>query len=554
LSTTGTQQVAMVEPPHRSNNDGLPQSVATDKSQSSDPDSLFHPCFPDMWQVSKNATVKVQKTKPDDFNNVELSLEASRELIMANDDNHQNQCQNVLLAGQIVSGRALGTAWIETQIGYLPRASTTNLGVLVVKPFWPTYRVVNNTHGASGGVAPYVYSSNKSNTVELPKLEPYDPSSPNRVEELTKHVGYVFENPQVPVVGMDPMTSNWWTNDHKAWWPKTIQRKVLLGNLKVPTKICGINVPPQKVTTWAVYMPPTYIQLGFQGRGYIVIILILMEYVMIVCGAIAGIEYGWSLGLQFVYSCCLLLFALCEVWCIAAFIPNGRFWLNINIVSVGHALGKSVLWRWDVYGDVGFAILAYMSREQFTTPLWIGATVIAAFVIAGRLLYSLSHMRKLARKVSVKSLAQVSVISFMLVFQLLTQMVNVNDDDDDDDDDDRTTEALSVKTELVFEILRFLCEDLPELGIKAAFLFGTKTLPSCTNCAYGFVVVSFGVSVCTAFPGMSRIFFAYQRYTLLASTKTKSVDHHHHHQVDSVDHHQLDDAGDDQVHSGSFHA
>lgn len=81
-----------------------------------------------------------------------------------------------------------------------------------------------------------------------------------------------------------------------------------------------------------------------------------------------------------------------------------------------------------------------------------------------------------------------------------------------DSDEGAEARRLSVRSELWFEILRTFCEDLPEIGIQAAYLFGSDAPPACSACSYGFVFASFVASILTTVPGFSRIYGASRRY------------------------------------------
>jgi hypothetical protein len=230
---------------------------------------------------------------------------------------------------------------------------------------------------------------------------------------------------------------------------------------------------------------------------------------MIAVGAVAGVGFGWSVQLQLTYAVFLVLLVSWEIAIVAVLLPNGRLWLKINKFKLPLAIFRSVIWRWDLYSDVGFAILAFQERDRISAPLWIFSTVFSVIVICGRLLYSSFHMKSLVANIDEKNLAKVSVPSFMTVFQLLCQTMN----------SDEGTEArrLSARTELGFEMLRSLCEDFPEIGIQAAYLYGGDAPPACSTCAYGFVVTSLLLSIATSVPGVFRLFNAYQRYMNVTS-------------------------------------
>lgn len=428
--------------------------------QSFDETVKYHPSFPETWQVSANVgEIVLQTERP------ALNLQRAPPIdSLGRSTNQKSQDQeHKFLAGQVFAGSAVSAFWIQTKKGYLPRATTTTDGttnqvVVIAKPFWPPYRVVAKTNRESNGVAPYVYSSSQTqDDPQLPKFQDYDPLSPHRVETLSKRVGYVFQDGEIPITGLDTRKSDWWTNDERTWWPKRIPRTEFYG-VCIPQKICGMATPKKKVMEPTVSMHKKYIKVAFQGRGYLLIAIILTEYLLIVGGALAGIKVGWSLGLQLVYFCCLLVLALFEVFFIAALVPNGPTWLKINSCKCAVAVATSALWRWDLYGDVGFSILAYQQRARYSVPLWIGSTVCSAFVICGRLIYSFYYIQLLMKRggVDEKSLAKVSVPSFMNVFRDLCRTI--------DSDEGIEARRLSVTTELWFEILRLLCEDLPEIG------------------------------------------------------------------------------------------
>lgn len=93
----------------------------------------------------------------------------------------------------------------------------------------------------------------------------------------------------------------------------------------------------------------------------------------------------------------------------------------------------------------------------------------------------------------------------MTLFQLLCETISSNDG--------AQARELSAKAELMFEAFLLLCQDIPEIGLQAAYLTDPNAPDSCKECAYGFVLVSFLVSVLTALTkGSVRTFAAYQKY------------------------------------------
>jgi hypothetical protein len=470
---------------------------------------LFHPSFPDLWQVTAAAPA--------------LGIQAQRQPPLHADRPTRSTATDggpLLQPGQVIKGRAHGAAWIQTEEGYLPRWTSDPEGAVVeqflVQPYWPTYRVVGHAQVGTRGVAPYVLEDTEGTKkspatagtlLRLPDELPgeYDATSPLVDAELTKIPGHVFETAEQPIVGPDGSTlavtdSNWWTSDGRVWWPKTVPLLVPVLGWSLPSL-----VPPTVVTEWAAPMTSAFLKTAFgHGRGAVIVALILTEYVMIVIGALSGVALGWSAGLQFVYAAFLVLLVGVEMAVVAYMIPNGPFWLSMNAMKLPFCVVKSVLWRWDLYSDVGFAILAYQERDRISALLWVYSAVFSALVIGGRLIYTFVYVKRIVKDVDETSLAQVSVPSFLLVFQLLCQTMSA--------DEGREARRLSAKTNLAFELLRTLCEDLPEICIQAAYLFGQDAPPNCTSCAYGFVFISFVVSIATSLPGLLRLVKGYQRY------------------------------------------
>jgi hypothetical protein len=170
-------------------------------------------------------------------------------------------------------------------------------------------------------------------------------------------------------------------------------------------------------------MTSAFLKTAFgHGRGAVIVALILTEYVMIVIGALSGVALGWSAGLQFVYAAFLVLLVGVEMGVVAYMIPNGPFWLSMNAMKLPFCEQ-----RWDLYSDVGFAILAYQERDRISAPLWVYSTIFSALVIGGRLIYTFVYVKRIVKDVDETSLAQVSVPSFLLVFQLLCQTMSTDE-------------------------------------------------------------------------------------------------------------------------------
>lgn len=540
----------------------------------------FHPSYPDLWQISlfgSGATdngngiqsIKLQDEKPRDPDNKELSLQAARNLLVTGgvqllSVQHRIRLERLefqkgirLLAGQTFQAQPYGQAWLKTAKGYyLPLfASRTAVAaggealsndhhqeLLVAKPFWPAYRVMSgisgsssddnsNNDGRGGGVAPYICSMEDllvDETCEdcaVLAWKDYNVSSPFRAPDLTKYVGYVFMYPEVPLKGgaVDVKKCPWWTHDGKVWWPKSVSSHELLGK-KLPQKLACIKVPPKSIMSHAVMISSDYVRFCFFDRGHLLILLIVTEYLMIIVGVLAGLEFGWTVALQLIYLLCLVLLALVEISFVGNWLPNGFLWMKLNFVEILKAVLRSSLGRWDLYSDVGVAVMMYQNATS--KSLWIGSTIAAALSVSLRLPYSLYYAGSLSKEVNVKNLANVAAPAYMKLFCFLCEMMA--------NTEGTNVRKVTVTTELWFESFIFICLGIPEIILQAVYIFvdGANT---CADCAKGFVMVSFLISIVTA-PRLT--FIAYRKYVNvsasiarknnceeLAPTKSKKVSH-----------------------------
>lgn len=122
----------------------------TQSAQAPQPNGvLFHPSFPDLWQVAAAAPA--------------LGIQAQRQPPLHADRPTRSTATDggpLLQPGQVIKGRAHGAAWIQTEEGCLPRWTSDPEGAVVqqflVQPYWPTYLVVGHAQAGTRGVAPYV--------------------------------------------------------------------------------------------------------------------------------------------------------------------------------------------------------------------------------------------------------------------------------------------------------------------------------------------------------------------------------------------------------------
>ena len=477
---------------------------------------LFHPGFPHHWQVKSRGPIRPSSTPG--VGQPEMTNQSGGRSGTSVQERNQPPWI-VLLPEQVVQGKEWGSGWIRTHEGFfLSRSDVT--------PYWPVYRVVGESSAGTGGVAPYVVvpstttrrhqpNAGASRQAVLPTLmarnSEYDADSSLRRTDLSKPVGHIFEHPAkrtiLPNEYKDdpPIRHNWWTADGQTWWPETVGAMIPVLDTPIPSWVPIVS--KKAVTEWVAPVDATFICHGMQdGRGWYVVSMIAAEYLMIVVGATAGIEYGWSIPLQLLYLCGLIALVFCEIALVARLIPNGRLWVRMNKSKLPIAVLQGVLWRWDLYSDVGFCILAYQERNRIASQFWVAPTVLTTFVIVGRLGACFYYLRKL--QFDEVTLSKVSVPSFLTVFALLCQGLQLSDS---------TLALTSARTELLFETLRTLIEDFPEIVFQAVYLFGPNAPPTCTDCAYGFVLMSLFASIATSCPGLVRLRKAFVRYTTVRS-------------------------------------
>lgn len=458
---------------------------------------VFHPDFPNYWQVVES-NARVYAVLPPFHPDIEQQPSSHDE------NHHPDHYSSLLLPNQVVRGEIWDATWIRLfhTGSFVARAE--------VQPYFPVYHVVANTHADANGVAPYVEDDKMFQSKDAWKC--YDPNSPLRREDLEQPVGHVFDRPPLLLATTNhtasPPSNKWWTMDGQAWWPKTVRNQIPCTQVYFPNWIPALG--SKTVTEYMTPVESTFIRTCFSNAKSVawIVAMILLEYVMIVVGALAGVEYGWSAGLQLIYLVCLVLLVFCEIGLVAWLVPNGSLWVKMNLRGklVGSIL-KGILWRWDLYGDVGFCILAYQQRERILARFWIVPTALTALVIASRLVASVYYLRK-SSTLDEKSLSKLSVPSFLTVFGLLCQDLQLSD----------TQLALSsARTEMRFEAWRTSVEDFPEIVLQAVYLFGHQAPPTCPDCAYGFVLVSLAVSIATSCPGLFRLYSAFSRYTTFRS-------------------------------------
>ena len=477
----------------------------------------FHPDFPNHWQVAVDEPIQPRfllPSIPEDGDRQGRQL-GRDEIDTDRTNNNNRKPPPLLLPHQVVRGTIWDENWIlmRQPEAFIPRS--------VVKPYFPVYRIVAESHKDSEGVAPYVLSGPEQQQQQQQMLQEeltfYNPDSPFRRADLSQPVGYVFHTPPLQQTPSDaPHEKNgsqWWTLDGETWWPTKVRRTIpCTTNALVPSWVPVLGT--ETVMELATPIEPVYIQQFLQKRNMRwILFMIFAEYLLIIVGATAGVELGWTVSLQVVYLFCLVQLVGFEIALVAKLVPNGRLWLNMNRSKLVGCILKGVLWRWDLYGDVGFCLLVYKERDNFLGPFWVVPTALTTVVIAGRLAACVYYLHG-SQSWDEKTLSQVTIPSFLTVFGTLCQDLHFAD----------TSLALSnARTEMQFEACRTIVEDIPEIFLQAFFLFGPQALPTCSQCGYGFVLVSLLASIATSFPGLVRLYTAFSRYTALR-TKLESGD------------------------------
>lgn len=443
-----------------------------------------HPDFPNLWIFHETIAISTKTLVP----------EIARDV-------YQQNARNYILKDQVVHGKRNQNELLLISNGVqlsLPLHMTQSNGAAVVaiaSPFWPPHKVVGGTHGRMA--APYVVNDTNAHFLGVD----YDSNSPRVDLSLAKPIGHVFETPELK------STDLWWTtNEDNVWWPKTKITDNVLGIVQIPRTLNMCGCLGQTITERAAPIPGWHTTMAFGGKhATFILLMIVVEYSLIPIGAVAGAnQFGWSVELQLIYMACLLALVLFEMILIAALMPNGTLWLRMNVGKLPIAIIQSVLWRWDLYSDVGFVVLAYTQRARTSAPLWAYSLVLTLIVIVGRLVYTCSHLKKLIHGKDETVLAKISIPAFLTVIQLVCQGIK--------SDEGREARRVSARTLLAFELLRSFVEDFPEIAIQAAYLYGGSGPPACIGCEYGFVFVSLLVSVATAVPGLKRIYQSYQQY------------------------------------------
>eukprot|EP00977_Amphora_coffeiformis_P029302 scaffold39887_cov229-Amphora_coffeaeformis.AAC.4 len=476
-------------------------------NQEGDDDSssnIFHPSFPHHWRICSHGPIRPSLRQPEDPNSVEYYT--------GEDDNDTMVTE--LFPDQIVAAKLWRSSWIRTEQGYfLPRNSVT--------PYTPAYRVVADTHPESEGVAPYVIptsdvaitSTTHPQKVSIPKEiieQPlYDPHSPLCRNDLKQLVGHIFQRPALLLNTTSDMHGNpdWWTSDGQTWWPTKVRAIIPIINKPFPGWIPIIS--KTQVTEWATPVDATYVRKTVDRRGtWVIFLLILVEQMMIVFGAGIGVKVGWTMGLQGAYLVGLVVLVSCEVAAVACLVPNGHLWLTLNKDKLPEAIMYGMLWRWDLYGDVGFSILAYQRRDVILTNFWFVPVFLTSIVILCRLVACLYAVRKRGG-LDELSLSNLSVPSFLTIFELLCQNLQSSD---------LELAAAGAYASFAYEILRVVLEDTPECIFQAIFLFGPDAPPTCPSCSSGFVLVSLFSSFVAL---LTTLYKAYTGYSQYQSSKMK---------------------------------
>lgn len=480
------------------------------QSQHNDTRVKFHPDFPNYWQVKTREPIRIYSHLPSFSGSGGAAPDTEQPHHQAaggTSDTTSSDKRLLLFPNQVVRAKIWDAHWIRQYHNgggsFVPRSG--------VQPYFPVFRVVandgsNDDDAAGGVVAPYVVSTPS----QLPKF--YNVNSPLRRPDLAQPIGHVFDDTPAAIQQQQRRQQhdkNWWTSDGgETWWPQTVRNKIpCTTNMYFPTWIP--NLGKRVVTEWAPPVESSFIRTSLgQGNNMAWLVAVMVvEYLMIICGALAGIEYGWSIRLQLVYVVMLVGLVAWEIGLVVWLIPNGRVWVKMNAGKLVGSVFQGVLWRWDLYGDVGFCILAYQERDRILAQFWIVPTALTTLVIGGRLAACFYYLCK-ARPMDEKTLAKFTVPSFLTVFGLLCESLLLGD----------TKLALSsARTQFRFEAYRTIVEDFPEIVLQAVYLFGPQAPPTCPECAYGFVMVSLFASIATSCPGVFRLYNAFSRFTMFRS-------------------------------------
>lgn len=481
--------------------------------------TYFHPDFPNYWQVVES-NVRPYSALPAFYPQGDTEARGDGDGGNVTSNHNDASTLPALLPNQVVRGKVWDATWIQLFYNgsFVKRTAVT--------PYFPVYRITADTHPEAHGVAPYVVPRPQvvwPNPQNDKTWQYYDTDSPLRRNDLAQPVGHVFDVPPLLTIGPNndtppPDNSNWWTMDGQTWWPRTVRNKIPCTQMYFPTWVPKLGT--KVVTDWTTPVETEFIRqtFGHREKALWIVAMILLEYLMIVGGALAGVEYGWSARLQLVYLALLLCLVLGEIGLVAWLVPNGRLWVQLNLGNLVGCIVKGVLWRWDLYGDVGFAIVAYQQRDRINDNFWIIPTALTTLVLAGRFGACVYYLRKSSWPMDEKSLSKVTVPSFLTVFGLLCQDMQLGNPE---------WSLSSARTEMRFEAWRTGVEDFPEIILQAVYLFGHQAPPTCTQCAFGFVFVSLLVSIATSFPGLLRLYNAFSRYTMFQTevqTSSMSLD------------------------------
>lgn len=436
-----------------------------------------------------------------------------------NDVSATTHDESIMMPGQVFRDTSPGSSgsntetyqnWIQTHAGFFVHRSEA-------MPYTPTYRVVADTHTDSDGVTPYVIprtssSQDDHNHQDLPEQcvllpkeladqQRYDPDSPLCRKDLKQPVGTTFSQPSLLVVDVSkeddkghPVVSvlndnkvNWWTCDGQTWWPTTKPTKIPMTNMNVPQECFPTMISKTPVTEWAT--PQVNVssvhQMIHKGNnwvtGYHVIAaLIVLEHLMIIGGATWGVERGWTMGLQGTYFLGLLILSCAELTSVCWLIPNGRLWLILNNKKLLLTALNGLLYKWDLYGDVGFAILAYENRDLRLETFWYVPVILTSVFVLVRLaacLYSLGKMTDLSET----SLSRLFVPSYLSIFGLLIENLHVGD---------LHGVLVGTQTDILFQLFRIFLQDTPELVFQTVYLAEPDASVTCLDCASGFVFLS----------------------------------------------------------------
>jgi hypothetical protein len=216
-------------------------------------------------------------------------------------------------------------------------------------------------------------------------------------------------------------------------------------------------------------------------RAYrVVAALIVLEHIMIIIGAIGGTRLGWTMGLQGLYFIGLVFLSGLELASVVSLIPNGRLWCILNRNKLPLALLNGLLYKWDLYGDVGFALLVYHNRASIFESFWYIPVLLTSMVILLRLGVCLYYLGKIG-DLRETAWSRLFVPSFLSIFGLLVENLQISD---------LEGTLIGAHTYILFQISRLCFEDAPELIFQSLFLFEPSSSVTCVDCPFGFVFIS----------------------------------------------------------------